>query len=98
MTTLWHQENRLPSKGARGLPHSQTHEVHSSRRDKVFIAQLCLRSVNRLFDLSGGHALHALFESLALQRFCRDAHAVAHRDGLIMDLGGQQYGKVVLGP
>ncbi len=94
-TELWHQENRLPSKGARGLPHSQPHEVHSSRRDKAFIAQLCLRSVNRLFDLSGGHAL---FDSVALQRFQRDAHAVAHRDGLIMDLGGQQYGKVVLGP
>ncbi|MFQ6027253.1 MAG: acyl-CoA dehydrogenase family protein [Dehalococcoidia bacterium] len=64
------------------------------RRDKAFISQLCLRSVNRLFDLSGGHAL---FDSVALQRFHRDAHAVAHRDGLIMDLGGQQYGKVVLG-
>ena len=64
------------------------------RRDKAFITQLCLCSVNRLFDLSGGHAL---FDSVALQRFHRDAHAVAHRDGLIMDLGGQQYGKVALG-
>ena len=64
------------------------------RRDKAFITQLCLRSVNRLFDLSGGHAL---FDSMALQRFHRDAHAVAHRDGLIMDLGGQQYGRVALG-
>jgi 3-hydroxy-9,10-secoandrosta-1,3,5(10)-triene-9,17-dione monooxygenase len=64
------------------------------RRDKAFITQLCLRSVNRLFDLSGGHAL---FDSVALQRFHRDAHAVAHRDGLIMDLGGQQYGRVALG-
>ena len=34
---------------------------------------------------------------MALQRFHRDAHAVAHRDGLIMDLGGQQYGRVALG-
>jgi len=64
------------------------------RRDKAFITQLCLNSVNRLFDLSGGHAL---FDSVALQRFHRDAHAVAHRDGPIMDLGGQQYGKVALG-
>ena len=59
------------------------------RRDKAFITQLCLQAVNRLFDLSGGHAL---FDSSALQRFHRDAQAVAHRDGLIMDLGGQQYG------
>ncbi|PCI19056.1 MAG: acyl-CoA dehydrogenase, partial [SAR202 cluster bacterium] len=56
--------------------------------------QLCLRSVNRLFDLSGGHAL---FDSSSLQRFHRDAHAVSHRDGLIMELGGSQYGKVALG-
>ena len=64
------------------------------RRDKAFIAQLCLQAVNRLFDLSGGHAL---FDSVSLQRFHRDAQAVAHRDGLIMDLGGQQYGRVALG-
>ncbi len=64
------------------------------RRDKAFIAQLCLQAVNRLFDLSGGHAL---FDSVSLQRFHRDAHAAAHRDGLIMELGGQQYARVVLG-
>ena len=64
------------------------------RRDKAFISQLCLRSVNRLFDVSGGHAL---FDSMSLQRFHRDAQAVAHRDGLIMDLGGREYGRVALG-
>ena len=64
------------------------------QRDKAFISQLCLRSINRLFDLSGGHAL---FDSVALQRFHRDAQAVVHRDGLIMELGGQQYGRVALG-
>lgn len=64
------------------------------RRDKAFITQLCLRSVNRLFDLSGGHAL---FDSVSLQRFHRDAQVVEHRDGLIMELGGQQYGRVALG-
>jgi 3-hydroxy-9,10-secoandrosta-1,3,5(10)-triene-9,17-dione monooxygenase len=64
------------------------------RRDKAFITQLCLRSINRLFNLSGGHAL---FDSVALQRYHRDAQAVAHRDGLVMELGGQQYGRVALG-
>lgn len=64
------------------------------RRDKAFVTQLCLHSINRLFDLSGGHAL---FDSVALQRFHRDAQAVAHRDGLIMDMGGQEYGRVALG-
>ena len=64
------------------------------RRDKAYVTQLCLQAVNRIFDISGGHGL---FESDPLQRFHRDAHAVAHRDTLIMDLGGQEYGRVVLG-
>ena len=64
------------------------------RRDKAYVTQLCLQSVNRLFDLSGGHAL---FDSAPLQRFHRDAQAAAHRDTLIMDLGGQQYGRAALG-
>jgi 3-hydroxy-9,10-secoandrosta-1,3,5(10)-triene-9,17-dione monooxygenase len=64
------------------------------RRDKAFVVDLCLRAVNRLFDLSGGHSL---FDSAPLQRFHRDAQAVAHREGLIMDLAGQQYGRVALG-
>ncbi len=64
------------------------------RRDKAFCTQLGLQAVNRLFDLSGGHAL---FDSEPMQRFHRDAQAVAHRDGLIMDLGGQQFGRVLLG-
>lgn len=64
------------------------------RRDKAYVTQLCLQAVNRLFDISGGHGL---FDSDPLQRFHRDAHAVAHRDTLIMDLGGQEYGRVVLG-
>jgi 3-hydroxy-9,10-secoandrosta-1,3,5(10)-triene-9,17-dione monooxygenase len=64
------------------------------RRDKAFITQLCLQAVNRLFELSGGHGL---FDSVPLQRFHRDAQAVSHRDGLIMDMGGQDYGRVLLG-
>ena len=64
------------------------------RRDKAFVTQTCLRAVNGLFDLTGGHAL---FDSAALQRHHRDAQAVAHRDGLIMEVGGSQYGRVALG-
>ncbi len=64
------------------------------RRDKAYVTQLCLQAVNRIFDISGGHGL---FESDPLQRFHRDAQAVAHRDTLIMDLGGQEYGRVLLG-
>jgi len=64
------------------------------RRDKAFTVQLCQRAVNRLFDISGGHGI---FDSTPLQRFHRDAQAVAHRDGLVMDLGGRDYGRVALG-
>ena len=80
-------------KGQAGEPFS-TLERARFRRDKAFITQLCLQAVNRLFDLSGGHGL---FDSVPLQRFHRDAHAVAHRDGLIMELGGQDYGRALMG-
>ncbi|MDE2778130.1 MAG: acyl-CoA dehydrogenase family protein [Chloroflexota bacterium] len=80
-------------KGREGEPFT-TLERARFRRDKAFCTQLGLQAVNRLFDLSGGHAL---FESEPMQRFHRDAQAVAHRDGLIMDLGGQQFGRVLLG-
>ena len=64
------------------------------RRDKAFIAQQCLNSVNRLFELSGGHAI---FEPGAAQRFHRDIQAAVRRDGFTMELGGLQYGRVALG-
>ena len=63
-------------------------------RDKAFATHLCLQAVNRLFNLSGAHAL---FDCVPLQRFHRDAHAVAHRDILNMDIGGRQYGRIALG-
>ena len=64
------------------------------RRDRAYATQLCLQAVNRIFDVSGGHAL---FDSSALQRYHRDAHAAAHRDTLILDLAGQQFGRIALG-
>ena len=64
------------------------------RRDKAFVAQLCLNSVNRLFEISGGHAI---FDSGSMQRFHRDIQAAVRRDGFIMELGGLQYGRVALG-
>ena len=80
-------------KGAEGEPFTLLERARF-RRDKAFITQLCLKAVNGLFDVSGGHALH---DSVPLQRFHRDAQAVAHRDGLVMELGGQDYGRVAFG-
>ena len=85
--------NESLRKGAEGEPFTMLERARI-RRDKAFTTQLCLQAVNRIFDVSGGHAL---FDSVPLQRFHRDAHAVAHRDALIMDLGGQNYGRVLLG-
>lgn len=90
---LRHDIGEIFEKAGEGAKFS-TLERARYRRDKAFVTQLCLHSVNRLFDLSGGHGL---FDSVALQRIHRDAQAVAHRDGLIMDLGGRQYGRVALG-
>ena len=64
------------------------------RRDKAYIAQLCLSSVNRLFEFSGGHGI---FESGILQRFHRDIQAAVRRDGFMMEFGGLQYARVALG-
>ncbi len=64
------------------------------RRDKAFIAQLCLSSVNRLFEASGAHGI---FESGILQRFHRDIQAAVRRDGFMMEFGGLQYARVALG-
>ena len=80
-------------KGQEGEPFTLLERARF-RRDKAFAVQTCLRAVNRLFDLSGGHGI---FDSTPLQRFHRDAQAVAHRDGLIMDMGGRDYGRVALG-
>ncbi len=80
-------------KGKEGEAFTQLERARF-RRDKSFTVQLCQQAVNRLFDISGGHGI---FESTPLQRFHRDAQAVAHRDGLIMDMGGRDYGRVALG-
>lgn len=61
-------------------------------RDKAFISRLCMQAVNRLFEASGGHAL---FQSEAIQRFHRDAHALSHRDMMLLDLAGQAYGRLL---
>ncbi len=39
------------------------------RRDHAYMAKLCVQSVNRLFEASGGHGIH---EASAIQRFHRD--------------------------
>ena len=62
-------------------------------RDKSFVVQLSVQAINRLFDVSGGRALYS---SQAIQRIHRDAHALSHRDGFIIDFAGEAWGKEML--
>lgn len=64
------------------------------RRNQAYVAKLCVRAVDRLFEASGGHTI---FESSPLQRFHRDAHAASHHFGLSWDAAAEQYGRVRLG-
>jgi len=64
------------------------------RRDHGFIANLCTRAVDRLFDGAGGHAL---YDSNPLQRQQRDVHAAVHHVALRWDATAEQYGRIALG-
>jgi alkylation response protein AidB-like acyl-CoA dehydrogenase len=63
-------------------------------RDKAWIVHLCKDAVNSLYDVCGAHAL---FEDDPLQRIHRDANALPHRDGLVVDFAGENFGRVALG-
>jgi 3-hydroxy-9,10-secoandrosta-1,3,5(10)-triene-9,17-dione monooxygenase len=64
------------------------------KRDKTFVARLCVQAVNRLFDASGGRAI---LESEALQRFHRDVHAASHHQGISWDAAAEDFGRQTLG-
>ena len=64
------------------------------RRDQAYVSRLCVRAVDRLFEVSGGHAL---FDSSALQPYHRDIHAASHHVALHWAPVAEQYGRVRLG-
>ncbi len=64
------------------------------RRNKTFVAKLCVQVVNRLFEAGGGSAI---FETKALQRFHRDVHAASHHEGIHWDAAAEDYGRQALG-
>ena len=64
------------------------------RRDKAFIARLCVQAVNRLFEASGAHAV---LESDPIQRFHRDVHGASHHAALTWDPPAEQFGRQALG-
>ena len=75
-----------------GEPFSELDRARFSR-DKAYVVQLCVQAVNRLFDVSGGRSLYL---SQRMQRLHRDAHALSHRDGMILDFAGEDWGREML--
>jgi 3-hydroxy-9,10-secoandrosta-1,3,5(10)-triene-9,17-dione monooxygenase len=65
------------------------------RRDKAFIARLCVRAVDRLFEGSGARAV---LDAEPIQRFHRDAHGASHHAALSWDLVAEQFGRQAFGP
>ncbi len=63
-------------------------------RDYAYLAQLCVRAMERIFLASGGSA-H--YETNPLQRYWRDVHAMAAHAGLNFDMAGESFGRMELG-
>jgi len=81
-------------RGARG-DHFTDLDRARYQRDRAFGTKLCLQAVNRLFEASGGHAI---FQSAPIQRFYRDAQAATHRETMLLDVAGQNFGRMMLNP
>ncbi len=64
------------------------------RRTHAYVARLCLRATDRLFEAAGGNAIYV---TNPLQRIHRDVHAGAHQVALGWDDNAVLYGRVRLG-
>jgi len=63
------------------------------RRDKAFVARLCVRAVNRLFEGSGARGL---LDSEPIQRLHRDVHGASHHAALTWDTWAEEFGREAL--
>jgi alkylation response protein AidB-like acyl-CoA dehydrogenase len=88
-----HDVHEMLEKAARGDAFTELDRARY-RRDKAFVAKLCVAAVNRLFEASGARAV---MESASIQRFHRDIHAASHHAALTWDAFAEQYGKALLG-
>ena len=70
-------------------------EMHyQGKRNACFAAQLCLQSVQRLYNIAGGRAL---FLDSPLQRMFRDCFAAAAHHSLVWETAASEYGRHALG-
>jgi len=80
-------------RAARGAGFTELDRIRY-RRDKAFIARLCVRAVDRLFEGSGARAV---LDTEPIQRFHRDAHGASHHAALSWDLVAEQFGRHAMG-
>jgi alkylation response protein AidB-like acyl-CoA dehydrogenase len=85
-----HDIREMLDRAGRGEPFSEMDRARY-RRDKAYVARLCVQAVNRLFEAGGAHAV---LESEALQRFHRDAHGASHHAALTWDTIAEQFGRL----
>jgi 3-hydroxy-9,10-secoandrosta-1,3,5(10)-triene-9,17-dione monooxygenase len=64
------------------------------RRDESYIAKLCVRATDRIYEAAGGHSLYS---DSPIQRFQRDVHAAAQHVSMRWDSSAELYGRVALG-
>jgi alkylation response protein AidB-like acyl-CoA dehydrogenase len=88
-----HDVHEMLEKAARDDPFTELDRARY-RRDKAFVARLCVAAVNRLFDASGARGV---LDSESIQRFHRDVHTASHHAALTWDTFAEQYGRSLLG-
>src|SRR2546426_6447608 len=69
-----HDIQEILARAARGEPFRELDGLRY-RRDKAFVARLCVRAVDRLFEASGARAV---LDTEPIQRCHRDVHGASH--------------------
>ena len=87
-----HDVREMLERAARGEAFTEIDRARY-RRDKAFIARLCVQAVNRLFEASGARGV---LESEPIQRFHRDVHGASHHTALGWDAVAEQFGRALL--
>ncbi len=64
------------------------------RRDTAYAVNLCYRAIDRLYQVSGAHALDTSGEQ---QRRWRDAHAIASQPNFHWDFEAETWGRIRMG-
>lgn len=92
-TLARHNTRELLDRAARGETFTMLDRARY-RRDQVFMVNLSVRAVSRLFEAGSGNAIQ---DSNPLQRFHRDALAASQHMAIRWDDYAEQYGRVALG-